>query len=442
MMVSFKLPDTNPSLRSVRLETLVRLRWLALAGQTLAIAVVVFYFQFPMPLAESLVLIGISAAFNLALLFQFGASYRPRNFYAAAQLAFDCLQLGGLLWLTGGLSNPFSLLLLAPISVSATTLPQRETAAIGLLTIVIVSILALTHLPLPWYDGASPAFASLYIYGIWIALVCGVVFIATYTMRVALEARQLADALTATELALSRQQQLTALDGLAAAAAHELGTPLSTITLAAKEMRRDATKRGETDQAVIDDLDLIVDQTTRCRSILTRLRGLDDDAETPFTSVPISELIAELTGPFELSDISFKTETEKTYDGPEPVIRRTVSLLYGLQNFVENADQFAHSNVTVRARCTLEMIEIIILDDGPGFPLDLLTRLGEPYLTSRALNTDSNEGPGGLGLGVFISKTLLERLGASVHFSNADAKGHAQVRIAWQRQALERFNLA
>lgn len=441
-MVPFRLPDANPARRSVRLETLVRLRWLALAGQTLAIAVVVFYFQFPMPLVQCLVLIGISAAFNLALLVQFGASYRPRNFYAAAQLAFDCLQLGGLLWLTGGLSNPFSLLLLAPISVSATTLPQRETVAIGFLTILIVSGLAVSHQPLPWYGGTSPLFATLYIYGIWAALVCGVVFIATYTMRVALEARQLTDALTATELALSRQQQLTALDGLAAAAAHELGTPLSTITLAAKEMRRDASKNGDTDQAVIDDLDLIVDQTTRCRSILTRLRGLDDDAETPFTSVPVSELLAELVRPFELSDIEFTTETVRTYEGAEPMFRRTVSLLYGLQNFVENADQFAQSKVIVKAYCTPTMVKITIQDDGPGFPLDLLTRLGEPYLTSRALNTDANEGPGGLGLGVFISKTLLERLGASVDFSNADIKGHAQVCIAWQRQALERFNLS
>lgn len=440
-MSIFEGADHSHQLRSVRLETLVRLRWLALAGQVITLAIVAFYYKFPLPLAESLVLVALSAAFNVALVVQFGASYRPPNFYAASQLAFDCLQLGGLLWLTGGLSNPFSLLLLAPVSVSATTLPQRETGAIGLLTVIIATGLALSHMPLPWYNGVAPLFPRLYILGMWIALVCGVSFMALYTMRVAHEARQLTDALTATELALSRQQQLTALDGLAAAAAHELGTPLSTITLAAKEMRRDAAQRNEDDQSILDDLDLIIDQTTRCRSILTRLRGLDDGGDTPFTSVPVSELLAELVRPFKLSDIEFVTATDKVNHGPEPVLRRTVSLLYGLQNFVENADQFARSEVVVRSYWTPEHVEITIRDDGPGFPLDLLTRLGEPYLTSRALNTDANAGPGGLGLGVFISKTLLERLGATVEFSNAEPTGHARVRIAWTRQALERFNL-
>ncbi|MCB9992568.1 MAG: ActS/PrrB/RegB family redox-sensitive histidine kinase [Hyphomicrobiaceae bacterium] len=418
--------------RTVRLETLVRLRWLALFGQLATLLIVAFYFRFPVPLEEAFVLIAVSAGFNVALLVRFGAAYRPRTVFAAAQLVFDVMQLGGLLWLTGGLINPFAILLLAPVSVSATTLPQRETIGIGVLTIVIASVLAVFHVPLPWEADTELLFPPLYVVGIWLALVSGVVFIAAYTNRVAHEARQLSDALTATELALSRQQQLSALDGLAAAAAHELGTPLSTITLAAKEMRRDVKEDGP----LADDLDLIIDQTNRCRLILRRLRALDDGTETLFASVPISELIAELARTHEGPDVHFRTITAPAA-GPEPVVQRNVGLLYGLSNFVENAAQFARSKVELTAAWTADQVEIRILDDGPGFPPDLLSHLGEPYLTSRALNTDENEGPGGLGLGVFIAKTLLERIGATVLFANSSLSGHALVRIIWRRSDLD-----
>ncbi|MCB1517026.1 MAG: ActS/PrrB/RegB family redox-sensitive histidine kinase [Hyphomicrobiaceae bacterium] len=417
--------------RSVRLETLVRLRWLALFGQVATLLIVAFYLHFPVPLEEAFVLIAVSAGFNVALLVRFGAAYRPRTIFAAAQLVFDVLQLGGLLWLTGGLINPFAILLLAPVSVSATTLPQRETVGIGILTILIASVLAIFHVPLPWLPDTELLFPELYVVGLWLALVSGVVFIAAYTNRVAHESRQLSDALAATEIALSRQQQLSALDGLAAAAAHELGTPLSTITLAAKEIRREVTEEG----ALKDDLDLIIEQANRCRTILTRLRGLDDGADTPFTSVPVSELIAELARTHELPDVRFRTITAPAA-GSEPVFRRNVGLLYGLSNFVENAAQFADSRVELTAAWTSDEVEIRILDDGPGFQPDLLAHLGEPYLTSRALNTDENNGPGGLGLGVFIAKTLLERTGASVSFGNDSLNGHALVRIVWPRDAL------
>ena len=236
---------------------------------------------YPLPLVQCLSLIGLSIVVNLALILRLGTGGRPSATVSTIQLSYDLIQLGGLLSLTGGLENPFSLLLLAPVSVSATTLPQRSTLILAALAILIASAISVLHLPLPWDPNSSIIFDRVYVIGIWVSLVCGVVFIAAYTNRVAHEARQLADALTATELALSRHEQLSALDGLAAAAAHELGTPLSTIALAAKEMKADIPPGP-----LAEDVDLIIAQSARCRAILAKLRNLgSEDGGDPFAAV-------------------------------------------------------------------------------------------------------------------------------------------------------------
>ena len=410
----------------MRLSTLIRLRWLALAAQTLAVLYVSFGLGFPLPLFECLVLIALSALFNTGLVLRFGAGHRPTNVLAAAQLAFDSLQLAGLLWLTGGLENPFAILLLAPVSVSASILPQRETILVSALAAALTSLLALSHMPLPWRAERPIMLDPLYIGGIWIALLSGYAFVAVYAGRVAHEARQLADALAATELALSRQQRLSALDGLAAAAAHELGTPLSTIVLAAKEMLSEVEKGP-----LKDDVKLIIEQSVRCRTILAKLRSLDDGEENLFSAVPLSELLAELTQPF--AHYEKPIEIHKlgiVYE--EPIITRNVGLLYGLGNLIENAVQFARSEVTIKANWHPDRIEITITDDGPGFAPDLLSRLGEPYLSAKGRRQSS-----GLGLGVFIAKTLLERTGATISFSNTHMEGHARVALVWVRSDLE-----
>ena len=419
--------------RPLRLQTLVLLRWLAVGGQTIGVLFVGFGLGFPLPLLECFALIALSAGVNLWLVLRFGAAYRPSSAFAASQIAFDLCQLGGLLALTGGLQNPFSLLLLAPVSVSATTLPQRATFLIALLAAVIASALAVWHLPLPWDPLERIVFNRIYVIGIWVSIICGVVFISAYTNRVAHDARQIADALAATELALSRKEQLSALDGLAAAAAHELGTPLSTIALAAKEMRLDVAAGSE----MAADVELIIAQAARCRAILTKLRNLDKDDSDIFAAVPITDLLAEVARPHESHGKAILFYYERAA-GPPPVFTRSVGLLYGLGNLIENAADFARQTVRIEAGWDRDSISVSITDDGPGFAPELIARLGEPYLTSRPRDPQGPDAsqPGGLGLGVFIAKTLLERSGARLAFTNIDPQGHAQVRIVWPRSEM------
>jgi two-component system sensor histidine kinase RegB len=413
--------------RPMRLGTLVGLRWLAIAGQAAGVLFVDFGLGFPLPLMECLLLIALSVALNLWLLLRFGAATRTSATVSTIQLAYDCIQLGGLLALTGGLQNPFSLLLLAPVSVSATTLPQRSTFVLAGLAIGIASLLSIFHYDLPWNPEERIVFDRVYVIGIWVSLLCGTVFIAAYTNRVAHEARQLADALAATELQLSRREQLASLDGLAAAAAHELGTPLSTIALAAKEMRPDLP-----DGPLREDIELIISQTARCRGILAKLRNLGADGGDPFAAVPLGELIAEVATPHEHAGKTI-TIRKESMAGPDPVFRRNVGLLYGLGNLIENAMHFAKSAVQIECSWDRSAISVTITDDGPGFPPELITRLGEPYVSNRGAGTDG----GGLGLGVFIAKTLLERTGAKLAFENSDAEGHARVRVVWPRKVVE-----
>ncbi len=415
--------------RPLRLATLILLRWLAIAGQSVALLVVGFGLGFDLPLIPAALLVLLAAALNIGLSWRFGPSYRLADNAAAVLLVFDCLQLAGLLWLTGGLENPFAILLLAPVSVSATTLSPRTTIIVSFIACVLATVLAVSHLPLPWYPDVPLVFDPLIIAGIWIALLLGVIFIAAYANRTAHEARQLADALSVTELALSRQQELRALDGLAAAAAHELGTPLGTIALAAKEMRRDFAE-GETRE----DLDLILEQVARCRAILGKLRSLDTDTD-PFASEAFSELIAEVAKPYEKLGRTILLETQ-AYAGEEPIFARNVGLIYGLGNLVENAVHFARDTVSIISAWDDTNIRLTIIDDGPGFLPDVLDHLGEPYLTSRPHTAKADPAPiEGLGLGIFIAKILIERTGARLIFANADPDGGAEVRISWPRTA-------
>src|SRR5215211_2487133 len=434
-MVSITPTDLARSARQLRLDTLVRLRWLAIAGQAAAVSFVRFGFGFPLPFALCFVVIALSAAVNLVLRIQYPASHRLSDNLASLLLGFDIIQLAALLYLTGGLQNPFSMLFLAPVLISATALPPERTLGLGLLAVGSASLLALVHRPLPWFPGESLEIPFVYTTGIWTAILLGTAFTGVYAWRVAEEARQLAQALAATELVLAREQHLTQIDGLAAAAAHELGTPLATIALVAKELDHALPKEGP----IAEDIRLLREQVERCRTILTKLTSMGQDQSAFLETVTVSHLVEELVAPQRA--LGFDVRVTAEGDGPEPVGRRNPGVVFGLSNILDNAVDFANEQVRVEARWTREEVRIEIRDDGPGYALDVLLRVGEPYVTTRSAaerSEDSEEG-GGLGLGLFIAKTLIERSGAELTLTNtAPPASGAIARIVWSRHAFER----
>lgn len=425
----FSAPALARSGRHLRLDTLVRLRWLAIAGQSLAVAGVHFGLGFTLPFGWCFSVIAVSAWLNIALRVQFPLSHRLQASAATALLAFDIVQLAALLYLTGGLQNPFSILFLAPVMISATALPPQRTLLLGMLAIALATLLSVYHLPLPWAGSERPILPPFYQLGSWVALVLGLSFTGIYAWRVAKEARDLSDALAATELVLAREQHLSQLDGLAAAAAHELGTPLGTIALVARELTRLAPPEGE----MAEDIALLREQVERCRGILAKLSSLQDDDAGPLDQLSLRLLIEEAAGPQRPFGVPF--EISMSGDRPEPVCRRNPGMIYGLGNIVDNAVDFARSTVTITAGWNDSHVTLTIADDGPGFPPDVLMRAGEPYL---ARGARENRAGGGLGLGLFIAKTLLERGGATLEFSNlpAPASG-ASIRIVWPRAVFE-----
>ena len=425
-----RLGRSDPQqIHHLRLNTLIRLRWLAIIGQSAAVLIVAYWLEFPLPVSLCFALIALSAWLNLFLAFRYPATHRLPPPFALGILLFDALQLAGLLYMTGGLTNPFALLMTVPVVISATSLPARLTLFLGLVVVAMSSALVFFHLPLPWYSGTAMAMPFIYVAGVWLAVVSSIAFTAIYAYRVAEEARLLATALAATELVLQREQHLSALDGLAAAAAHELGTPLATIALVAKEMERALSD----DERFREDVTLLRSQSERCRGILKRLTSLSSEGEAHISRMPLTSVIEEVIAPHRDFGIDMKLEPG-VRNGPEPVGRRNPGVIYGLGNLIENAVDFARSAVTVRWRWSEEAVAIEIIDDGPGYPAEIIDRIGEPYMSKR----QADAGGGGLGLGLFIAKTLLERSGASLGFSNAGGEGKgAIVTINWPRAAFE-----
>ncbi len=418
--------------RRLKLDTLVRLRWLAVAGQTITVLIVAYMLRFPLPIGLCFGLIALSAWLNLFLKIRYPSSLRLHGGTAILLLAYDVVQLGGLLYLTGGLQNPFAILMLVPVMVSATTLAPRLTITLGALVLALVSLLAFVHMPLPWHAGERLELPLLYVGGVWMALASAVVFMGVYAFRVAEEARQLADALTATELVLAREQHLSALDGLAAAAAHELGTPLATIALVAKELQHTLAAGSPLAEAIA----LLRSQTQRCRDILGKLTSLSEGGDQLLDRVPLSLLIEEVVAPHR--EVGIPIEVALSGEGgAEPVGRRNPAIHYGLGNLVENAVDFAEEKVTVEAVWSADALTLTIMDDGPGFAPEVIDHIGEPYVTTRAPSSGDAEA-GGLGLGFFIAKTLLERNGGTLTLSNRTPPAHgAVVRIVWPRAAMD-----
>ncbi|WP_034491122.1 ActS/PrrB/RegB family redox-sensitive histidine kinase [Afifella pfennigii] len=424
--------DQAFSSRQLRLSTLARLRWLAIAGQTAAVVVVAFWFEFPVPIGACFALIALSAWVNIALRIRFPATRHLDPIWATLILGYDVVQLAGLLYLTGGMENPFSFLIISPVLVAAATMPADKTFLLGLLAFVSATVLVFFHEPLPWAAGETLELPLLYVGALWSALVCSLAFMGFFAFRVAEEARQLSDALTATELVLQREQHLSALDGLAAAAAHELGTPLGTIALVVKELQRETDEEDPR----AEDLKLLATQSARCRTILSKLTSLSTEPEEHLGMLPLSRLVEEAMAP--LRDMGKKLSIERHGTIAEPVFRRNPGILYGLGNILENAVDFAESEVTIGTGWDENWVVVTIADDGPGFSPDVIDQLGEPYISTRRSKPETarKHHGGGLGLGFFIAKTLLERSGAQLSLRNRIVpQTGAVVSIAWPRMA-------
>jgi two-component system, sensor histidine kinase RegB len=429
-MTDIAASDFRHPSRYVRLDTILRLRWLAVLGQLAAVFIVAQGLNFELPIVPCLAIIGLSALINLAVQTIFNPMQRLEPIWAAALLALNIVELAGLLFMTGGLQNPFSFLFLAPVLISATALPIRMTIALGLVAVACASNLVFYHYPLPW-DGDDPlVLPPIYLFGVWLSIVLAIGVTSLYAFQVTEESRKLSDALAATELVLTREQHLTQLDGLAAAAAHELGTPLSTIFLISRELEKTLPDGGP----LSSDLKILREQAQRCRDILAKIAQLSSSG-APFDRMKVSTLIEETVAPHRDFGVDIKVRIAVA-PTREPVGARNPAILYGVGNILENAVDFARDTVEVNAWWNSETVEIVISDDGPGIPPDLLNRIGEPYL-SRRPSADQGE-HGGLGLGVFIARTLLERTGAKVAFTNRQFPDHgAVVQIVWPRGRFE-----
>jgi two-component system sensor histidine kinase RegB len=416
---------------SVSLRTLVFIRWVAVIGQAVTVLIVHYGVGFVFPAEGALAAIAISAVLNIVAMLSHRAGARLRDREARLYLAYDTLQLSVLLFITGGLQNPFAILMLAPVTVSATILSRSSVIGLSALTLLALTFLALVHLPLPARPGVSLQPQPLYVLGMWTALASSTMFIAGYIWSVAEEARRMRDAFAATQLALAREQRISAVGGLAAAAAHQLGSPLTTIALVTKELVRDLPP----DSPYAEDAELLLSQSERCRTILAELvRRRDGEDAEHFAPLPVSALVEAAGEPHLRAGIQLSYRTAPAHTGggqpvAEPRVTPSPEIMHGLGNLIQNAVQFAVREVAVTTSWSDETVAVDIVDDGPGFPQQVLARIGEPYISGRGGETQH------MGLGIFIAQSLLERTGARLDFANV-AEGGAEVVVEWRPAAL------
>jgi two-component system sensor histidine kinase RegB len=427
----------------VRLRTLVWLRWVAIAGQSAAIAAAVWGFGFGLEAGLAGATVGTSILANLFSIFLYPGNKRLSEREATLMLVFDTLQLGLLLYLTGGLNNPFALLILGPVTIAATVLHLRSTLALGLMTIAIVTAIGAWHLPIRDAAGQVLALPGVFLFGFWIALVIGIVFLGIYARQVTTEIHTMREALVATQLALAREQKLTDLGGVVAAAAHELGTPLATIKLVSSELMEELADNS----ALREDAALIRSQADRCRDIL-RSMGRAGKDDLHLRRAPVETVVREAAEPHLArgKTVRFLVAPEDPGDPGQPVIKRQPEVIHGLRNLIQNAVDFAGSGVEIAISWTPATLAVRIADDGPGFPPSVIGRIGDPFVRGRRAAEDRSARPGydGMGLGLFIAKTLLERTGARLSFANgrkgpAEAEGRAGaiVLVEWDRRRIE-----
>ena len=424
-----KFSEVFTSKDNIQLDkrTLVILRWIAIIGQYLTISIVYFVLKFELPFfyCSTIILIGILT--NFYLQFQFKKN-QLNNFTSTFFLFYDLIQLSLLLYLTGGVTNPFTILLIVPAIVSSTFLTLRSTINLSFITIIILILLTINHLPLPHSGELHFHVPDIYLYAVPIAIIIGLTFLTYFGVRFGIESRKRTEALNKLELILAKEHELESIGLQAAAAAHSLGTPLSTITVIARELEKEIGNNPKYSK----DIDLLLSETKRCSDILKDLSRDQLEEDSFLSDIKIEELLSAIVRSFtEISEkkISLVVEQNKL----NPQIERTLEITYGLRNFIGNAVKYSNSSVDVILESSNKITEVKVCDDGPGFSEDILNVLGEPYIRSKNKIISSKSG---LGLGTFIGKTLLERMKANVSFDKCPKINGAMVTIKWQTKDL------
>jgi len=403
-------------------STLTILRYIALFGQFIAINIVFFYLDLKFPIKESYVIISIGLLTNLFLQFKIKVN-QLKDTYASLFLLYDLFQLSALLYLTGGILNPFSILMIIPTIVSSTFLSMGTTIILGLITSFLLFIISFTHLPLPGLDSNIFAVPNYYTIGILISILIGLIFLSYFGIRFSGETKKRSEALNKLQEVISKEYELESLGGQAAAAAHSLGTPLATISVVAKELKKEIGN----DKEYSKDIDLLISQTKRCSEILKKISKKQIEEDNFLSSIKFEDLLQEIIDSFkETSSKSIELIVDN--DTNKIAIRRTPEIIYGLRNFIGNAVKFSRSKVKISLKSDQKIIEIKINDDGPGIPEDIIEKIGEPYIKSKSKELNSNSG---LGLGSFLGKTLLERQGAKFLFRRNSDLGGALVILTW-----------
>lgn len=436
---SFGYIDQNARSNWIRLRTLVVVRWFAIAGQTLALIVAQQLYNLQLAILPCAVVITISVLVNVVLTFSFTDNRRLTEGQTVFTLLFDMLQLSLLIGFTGGLNNPFALLILAPVTIGATILPTRSTLFLATAAVLMVTFVGLAHIPMRTIDGTLLRMPVVFVFGFWVAIVTGVAFISVYARRVTSEMTSMAEALLATQMALAREQKLTDLGGVVAATAHELGTPLATIKLVSGELMEELSDHPE----LHSDASLIRQQADRCGNIL-RSMGRAGKDDIHLRSAPWAAVIREAAEPHlnRGKEVVFEFEGVDETDPDHPNVLRKPEVIHGLRNLIQNAVDFAETTVFVELSWSDTSIGVKILDDGRGFSTQALGRIGDPFVRNRRKSSTSSSRPGydGMGLGLFIAKTLLERSRATLEFSNADNLGKVEgavVHAHWARADLD-----
>jgi two-component system, sensor histidine kinase RegB len=433
----------SPAVRGrVRLRTLSNLRWLAISGQSATLFIVYFGLGYGLPLWRCIGVIAASALLNVLLAVRYPTTHRLTNREATVHLAYDVLQLAALLYLTGGLENPFALMFLAPVVIAAATLNLSNTIILGSLAFTAISVITLAHEPLPWAPGETLRLPALYQGGIWASLVLGIGFTSIYAWRIASEAARMSAGLAATQLALARENRMASIGALATAAAHELGTPLGTIAVVARELERALPPNSQE----AEDARLLRGEAERCRGILTRLARPEQSVIEATQRLPLGAVLDEIANEHRSEDLEIAIQLGPEHTDNEPKVWRVPELQHGLANFIANAADFARSRVGVRAQWNDKELRVSVEDDGPGFSPEIMERIGEPYVTSRpgtyALGetelepSEAFSGQQGMGLGFFIAKTLIEQTGGRVQAQNQPGGG-ALVTARWPRGAID-----